>query len=172
MSGTNTPSSICSVYWRWILLAAMSVYPRKWVGLVPLKSHRERQRGPAVPEGNALQHSRRSAGNNPQEKRAAFHHWCLPSALDGFSKRSGWSRIRLNPEASLAHQGSDTLSPSALTLGALSDAHAGTPAPWLGCTPGLSNLCRDRDVQVPSLSPTPTKAGMKQDPAATRRREL
>lgn len=43
--------------------------------------------------------------------------------------------------------------------------------PWLSCTPGLSYLCRDRDVQVPPPSPTPTKAGMRQDPAATQRRE-
>lgn len=41
---------------------------------------------------------------------------------------------------------------------------------WLGYR-GLRYLRRNRDVQVPSSSPTPTKAGMKQEPAATWRRE-
>lgn len=55
-------------------LAAMSTCPRNWVGLVPLKSYRERHREPAAPEGNSsvLQHSGGSAGNNPWGKGQLF----------------------------------------------------------------------------------------------------
>lgn len=117
---------------------------------------------------------RRISRQQPPGKRAAFHCQCLPSALDALSKRSGWSRIRLKTGASLGHQCSDVLSTLALMLRKPPDACVSTPAPCLALAwlhRGLRYLRRNRDVQVPSSSPTPTKAGMRQKPAATWRRK-